>query len=183
MHGRFHGQKSLARCSRPQGPKEEEKQRTQKLRGFPVHGRLRLAWWFRQPRGSSSQVALDTEVPRGLAPHTGPLVSLPTEPEVRLRPQKCSNFLWGLVARHAPFPHRARRSRFSDRLPPATASPGTQASSAPPGARGQKEPGSREEAAGSGSREEAAVSHPGIGLLSVTLRSFLTPCAASAGGS
>ena len=79
------------------------------------------------------------------------------------------------------FPHRAHRSRFSDCLPPATASPGTQASSAPPGARGQKEPGSREEAAGS--REEAAVSHPGIGLLSVTLRSLLTPCAASAGWS
>ena len=72
--------------------------------GFAVHGRLRLAWGVRQPRGSASQVALDTDVPRGLAPRTGPAASLPAEPEVRSRPQKSANLLSGLVARPAPFP-------------------------------------------------------------------------------
>ena len=73
------------------------------------------------------------------------------------------------MARRAPFPAQGPQIpgfRRANRLPPATASPGTQASSAPPGSRGQKEPGPR---------DGAAVNHPGLALLSVALRASSLP--------
>ncbi|XP_070319332.1 collagen alpha-1(I) chain-like [Odocoileus virginianus] len=137
--------------SRPRGPEEEEELSAHRSSQARVHGRLRLAWGPRQPRESASQVALDTEVPRGLAPQPGPSASLPAEPEVRSRAvTKVRESPLGLSGQARPVSSTGPADPgflTCDPPPSRDSIPGDAGLLAPPGTRGQKGPGAREETA------------------------------------